>query len=460
MRAVFHCLGLCLAIVLAGCGPSAAAKRAQTLIDAGDYAAAAELAAAELARNPRDGDLWRVRIRAALGQHDAPAAVAHYRAWHDLRGGDDGGAMRMMALTTLWQALESPSAAARIDAIRAVERLELERLADMVAERMTDDDDVVAAAAAIAILRAYPQAPGLATDLLGSDRPEARAIVVEGIGRKVGARAADDLRPLIDDPDPRVRRAVVRALGGIGDRADTEALSKVATGDADAEVRAAALAALARGKRGDLAALARQALGEEHLGVRVAAVALLDASGDDATLTTLLTGADGAIAAHAARALRKKMPVEAAAALDRALGDADWTVRAGALNLAESVVGKDGARRRASAALGDAELEVRLAAARLLDGDPAAIEVFVAALGDVGGRGQAAVDLARLGDERGLAALADLIRATQPSVRLGAARGYGVARRADLGLVVALADEDPRVRVAAAEVILAVVPVD
>jgi tetratricopeptide (TPR) repeat protein len=42
MRAVFHCLGLCLAIVLAGCGPSAAAKRAQTLIDAGDYAAAAD----------------------------------------------------------------------------------------------------------------------------------------------------------------------------------------------------------------------------------------------------------------------------------------------------------------------------------------------------------------------------------------------------------------------------------
>ena len=456
MRSVF----LTILLALAACGPSAAAKRAQTLIDAGDYAGAAQLAAAELEKNPRDGDLWRVRIRAALGQNDAPAAVAHYQTWHGVRGGDDPGAMRMMALTTLWQALESPAAQARIEAIRAVERLELERLADAVAERMTDDDDVVAAAAAIAILRAYPQAPQLATELLTSERPEARAICVDGIGRKIGSRAADDLRPLIDDPDPRVRRAVVRALGAIADRADTERLSRVASGDADADVRAAALSALARGKRGDLSALARQSLAEEHLGIRVAAVGLLDASGDDKTLTTLLTGADVVVAAHAARALAREMPVEAAAALDRAIADADWTVRAGGLNLATSVVGKDGARKRATAALGDAELEVRLAAARLLGDDPKAIEIYVAALSDVGARLQAAIDLAALGDDRGLAALADLVKATQPSVRRGAAGGYGMARRADLGLVVALADEDPLVRVAAAEVILDVVVVE
>lgn len=456
MRAVF----LCLVLALVSCGPSAAAKRAQTLIDAGDYAAAAQLAAAELEKNPKDGDLWRVRIRAALGQHDAPAAVAHYQSWHDLRGGDDPAAMRMMALTTLWQALESPSAQAQIEAIRAVERLELERLADAVAERMTADDDVVAAAAAIAILRAYPQAPGLATELLASERPEARVIVVDGIGRKIGSRAADDLRPLIADPDPRVRRAVVRALGAIADRADTERLSKVATGDGEHDVRAAALSALAKGKRGDLSSLAKSALADEHLGVRVAAVVLLDASGDDQTLTTLLTGSDVVVAAHAARALARDLPVESAAALDRAIGDADWTIRAGALNLAQSVVGKDGARRRAAAALGDAELEVRLAAARLLDGDPKAIEVFVAALSDAAVRLSAAIDLAALGDERGLAALADLIKATQPSVRRGAASGYGMARRADAGLVVALADDDPLVRIAAAEVILDIVPAD
>lgn len=460
MRAAFLSILLAGAVVLGACGPSAAAKRAQTLIDAGDYAGAAQLAAAELEKNPRDGDLWRVRIRAALGQNDAPAAVAHYQAWHDLRGGDDPGAMRMMALTTLWQALESPAAQARIEAIRAVERLELERLADAVAERMTDDDDVVAAAAAIAILRAYPQAPQLATELLASERPEARAICVDGIGRKIGSRAADDLRPLIDDPDPRVRRAVVRALGAIADRADTERLGKVAAGDADPDVRAAALSALAKGKRGDLSALAREALTAEHLGIRVAAVALLDASRDDKTLVSLLTGADLVVAAHAARALARELPVEAAAALDRAIGDADWTVRAGALNLATAVVGKDGARKRATAALGDGELEVRLAAARLLGDDPKAIEVYVAALSDVGARLQAAVDLAALGDDRGLAALADLIEATQPSLRRGAAGGYGMARRADAGLVVALADDDPLVRVAAAEVILDVVPVE
>ena len=456
MRAVF----LCLVLALCACGPSAAAKRAQSLIAAGDYAGAAQLAAAELEKNPRDGDLWRVRIRAALGQHDAPAAVGHYRSWYELRGGDDGGAMRMMALTTLWQGLESPSAPARIAAIRAVERLELQRLADAVAERMTDDDDVVAAAAAIAILRAYPQAPGLATDLLQSERPEARAIVVEGIGKKVGARAADDLRPLIDDPDPRVRRAVVRALGAIGDRNDTERLQKVAAGDDDAEVRAAALSALARGKRGDLSALGKAALADEHLGVRLAGVALLDASGDDATLTTLLTGADLALATHAARALARELPVESAAALDRALADAEWTIRAGALNASQSVVGKDGARRRANAALSDPELEVRLAAARLLGDAPEAIDVLVAGLADPGARLSAAIDLARLGDERGLAALAELVGAAEPGVRRAAASGYGIARKADVGLVPALADEDPLVRITAAEVILDIVPVD
>ncbi|MCA9675372.1 MAG: HEAT repeat domain-containing protein, partial [Myxococcales bacterium] len=223
-------LGLAVAVVAAGCGPSASAKKAQTLIDRGDYAGAADYAASELAKHPGDRDLWRVRIRAALGQHDARGAVALYGQWRGVHGEDDGGTLRMMAMTTIWQALESPSATTRLDAVRAVERLELEPLADKVAALMGDDEDVVAAAAAVAILRSYYQAPHVAGELLGSQDPEARAIAVEGIGRKVGARAGDDLRPLATDHDPRVRRAVAVALGAIAEPRDTELLLEL-TGD-------------------------------------------------------------------------------------------------------------------------------------------------------------------------------------------------------------------------------------
>lgn len=448
---------LVLLLATACGGPSAAARRAQTLVDAGDYAGAAQLAEAELASNPRDGDLWRVRMRAALGQNDATAAVAHYHAWRALRGSDDPAAMRMMAMTTLWQALESPSVDARVAAIQAVERLEIEQLADAVADRMADDEDLVAAAAAIAILKSFPQAPQLATDLLRSDDAGARAICVEGIGRKVGARAADDLRALADDGDAGVRRAVVRALAAIADPADTELLTQMA-GDQDTEVRAAALTALARGKRGDQTALAISALTDEHLGVRLAAVKLLGGAGARSQLAALLTGADLVIAAHAARELARDLPTEAAAALDRALADADWTIRAGALNLAQAVVGKDGMRRRAAGALDDQELAVRLAAARLLGDASRATAIFAEALGDASLRIGAAIDLARLGDPRGLDTLDQLV--TDDSTALAAASGYAAARRLAGGVVTALASPNPAVRLAAAESILRVARVE
>lgn len=457
MRAV-HALLACL-LALPACGPSAAARRAQTLIDAGDYAGAAKLAEAELASHPDDGDLWRVRIRASLGQHDARSAVVAYEQWRARRGSDDPTAMRMMAMTTMWQALESPSAQARLAAIQAVERLEIEALADSVADHMGDDEDVVAAAASIAILHAFPQAPHVATDLLGSSDPAARRIVVAGLGRKE-KRAADDIRAMADDPDAVVRRAVAQALGSLKDPADTEALTELATDDDD-DVRAAALNALAQGKRGDLSALGREHLGDAHLGVRLAALRLLAAAGATKELVPLLTGEDAAMAGHAARALAKTMPAEAMAALDRILGDEDWTVRAGGLNLASSVVGAAGARERAVAALRDAELDVRVTAARLLATDDGrAIDVFVEALAEPGLRLEAAIDLATRGDARGLDTLDALVVDAEPGTRIAAAGAYSRARAIHAGAVTALADDNPAVRIAAAESILDVVPAD
>lgn len=458
-----------LVCALLGCGPSPAVRHARGLLDRGDYAGAAAYAEAELGRAPRDGALWRVRIRAALGLYDADEAVALYRRWRELRGADDPAAIRMMASTTLWQALASPSAEVRREAIAIVERLELEPLAEAVADRMADDDDAVAAAAAVAVLTAYPQAPLLATELLASADPVARAICVAGIGRKVGARAADDLRPLAGDPDPRVRRAVIDALAPLRAAVDGPRLLALAADD-DAGVRADALRALARARGVDDAAATargRAALADDDLGVRLAAVELLGARRDAAALAAALDADDLAVAAHAARALRRAGAADAAAeralagraaaALDRALADPAWHVRAGALNLAASVLGAEAARARHAAALADPAPEVRLAAARLLRDDPRAVAVLDALLAEPATAAGAAAALARRGEARGLAALDALAVDADAQRRRAALAGYAEARRLSIGAVAALADPAPGQRLAAAALLLELV---
>jgi hypothetical protein len=133
-------------------------------------------------------------------------------------------------------------------------------------------------------------------------------------------------------------------------------------------------------------------------------------------------------------------------------------VRAAALNAAQVIAGKGPARERAEKALADEHLGVRLAAARLLGDDPRALAVLVEALGQADVALTAAIDLARRGDPRGLDALDRLVEAGgEPPARRAAADAYLQARRASVGVVVALADDDPVVRIAAAEAILTVV---
>lgn len=442
-----------LAALTAACGPPAGVKRAQSLLDRGDFRGAATAADEELGKTPGDGQLVRIRIRAALGLGDARDAVTRYRAWREARGGqDDLAALRTMAMTTLWQGLTSPSAQVQVQAIRAIERLEIEAFARDVGERMGDDDDVVAAAAAVAVLRAFPQAPDVATEMLASPDPAARAIAVEGIGRKVGKHAAEDLRLAAVDRDPRVRAAAIAALAGLADLADTGRLTEAAS-DASAEVRAAALRGLARGKRGDLGSVAEAALADPTLGVRLAAVELLVASRGKDAARPLLVHADAMVAAYAARALRDG--AAGAAAIDRALADDDWTVRAGAVNLAEVALGKDAARVRAERAAADPVVGVRVAAARLLAylGDrPRAIALYAAALAAEAptDRVGAAAELAALGDPRGPSALAELAATDDPGVRRHVITAHRAARVITPGLWSALADDDAGNRIDAA----------
>lgn len=452
-------LVLIVSLLLAACGPSAAAKRAQTMLDRGDYQGASEYAGGELARSPGDAQLQRIRLRALLGMGDAKTAVAEYGAWRARRGEDDLAALRTMAMTTIWQGLTSPSAQLKLQAIRAIERLELEPLAEDVGRAMGDDSDVVAAAAAVAVLRAFPQAPEVADQMLRSEDPAARAIAVEGIGRKVRGYAADALRPLLADPDARVRAAAATAVGMVKDEADTERLAKLAA-DPSAEVRAAALRALAQGDRARAArqAVIGRALADESLAVRLAAVALAARIGKDA-VRPMLEHADPMVAASAAKQVGDR--AAAVAVFDRALLAEDPTVRAGVVNLLGGALDKGAAIARAEKARGDADVRVRIAAARALaylDRNAPAIETFAQVAADAqidaGERAGAAAELVRLGDPRGAPILEQLAASEDPSVRRAVVLAHLGAGTITPGLWVGLADDQAATRLDAAAALL------
>lgn len=442
-----------LGLVLAAAGCSARAKRSVSLYEAGDYTGAARAADEGLAAHPGDHGLWQMRIRAALALGDADGVAKAYAEYRRHYGTDDEDLLRDLAAATLRQALGSPSAKLKLVAIEAVASAEIQDLADLVAERMGDDDDRVAAAAAAAILRGYHQAPQVLDQMLRSEEPEARRIAVEGVGKKVGALALVDLRKAADDPDPRVRRAAIRWLGQLKDKSpETAEMLERQLRHQDEGVRAAAAVAAGRIGTGNLTAIAQRALADHALSVRLAAVDLLRAAKRTTELTALAEDGDPTVALEASLALSDR--ARAAKALERAAAAEKWPIRAGALNNAVRVSGKQAAAALAMKLAKDPELGVRLAAARVLAyaGErDAATELFVAALATESAL-SAAGDLARLGDERGLRALEAAVRDRThgADARASAAAAHQSARRVTPGLVAALADPSGVVRVEAA----------
>ncbi len=444
------------AVVLALSTTGACASRATrsvALYEAGDYAGAARAADEGLARHPGDDDLWRMRIRAALAQGDAANVAKSYAAYHQQRGDHDNELVRELSVATLGQALASPSAKLKISAIQAVQAAELEVLAEQVTERMGDDDDRVAAAAAVAVLRAHPQAPQIAADMLRSEEPEARRIAIEGIAKKVGKLAVVDLQKAATDADPRVRRAAIRWLGMLKDKDAVTVLTRRMK-DPDEAVRAASASALAQIGVGNLAAFGKQALADRALAVRLAGIELLEAAKRTDVLAQIAeTEADPMVATEAA--IAAKRPDLAGKAIERALTDERWTIRAGAANLVVRALGTERGVEIARRLLADKELGVRLAAARVLahGGDkPGAAVVFAEALASEDFMLQAASDLAAQKDPRGIAALDAAVRDPRRSVdaRAAAAAAHRGARQITPGLVAALADSSGVVRVEAA----------
>ncbi len=446
-----------IVLALALLTPAACASRAKhsvSLYESGDYAGAMRAADEGLASHPDDDGLWAMKVRAALALGDAAGVAKAYQGYIDHRSDLDKELLTDLATATIGQALASPSVKLKIAAIEAVERLELHPLTDAVADRLEDRDDRVAAAAAVAVLKGIPGAAQIADDLTRSENADARRIVIDGIGRKVGKLAAADLEKAASDKDARVRRVAVRWLGMIKDKDAVEILTKRMR-DHDEGVRAAAAGALARIGIGNLADLGKQALADHMLSVRLAGIDLLVAAKRDAELVALVDDKDPMVGLGAAIAVKGAHPELAQKAVDRALAAEEWTARAGAANMMRSALGKDEARATAQRLLADTAVGVRLAAARVLvhAGDKeAARPIFAAAITDAELGVQAAADLADLGDPAGVAALSafTLDPSRSPEQRAMAAAAHRSAHRVTPGLVAALADSSGVVRIEAA----------
>ncbi|HET6613285.1 MAG TPA: HEAT repeat domain-containing protein [Kofleriaceae bacterium] len=412
-------------------------------------------------------------IAAQIAAGDGPGAAAAFAQLD----GDGAKVAADLAFVTLDRALASSSPAIRARAIDIVASHEIEPLADEVAGLLGDPDDDVAAAASVALLRSHPAAGRVASDLLDSASDSARAKVVAGIGRKVGARAHAELVVALSDPAARVRRAAAMALGGLGEAGDGAALWAVATGDPDGRVRSAALRAVARlpAADGDVRG-ALAALDDPYLGARQAAVSVLAARKALAELSAAARGADLHVAVAAALAVHRLGGASAAPVLSRALHSPLWTVRAAALASVKPGAGHREALSLAASAMVDDRVEVRLAAAKALASlgqvDRARAE-FLAILEGPGSsltregdpstspsQRSAAAALVRLGDPHGAKFLASLAGARDPRVRGAAIAALSAADTVPPALIAALADPTAGIRLDAAASILTIAPLD
>jgi HEAT repeat protein len=231
-------------------------------------------------------------------------------------------------------------------------------------------------------------------------------------------------------------------------------------------VRGQALAGLATlGDRGALGVVA-QSLEDPSLGVRLAALGALVRLGRNEiasqTLPRLLAlaaprdgGPDRFLALRAAVQLSRAGRMTAALpAVRAAAADRDASLRAAAMNAAGEL-GADGAAL-AQAHLRDPDLDVRLAAARaVIAGGQrnAALPILVAALATPR-RLDAADELARLGDARGVDALRASARAADTDERHLAILLLAPLPAGKGTLIAALSDRDAAVRLDAAGALL------
>ena len=444
-------------LVLASCSAAPrGVEHAQKLLDEGDFVAAERAADQELARLPDNRTLWHIKIRAPMERGDSVRGVDGYMKWHRLRHSYDDAAMRHMAIAVLRRGLVDPAAEVRKAAVKAAARLRLPSLTERVAALIDDRDEGVAATATVAMLGRSGHARRRAESLLASADAGIRAVVVAGVGRKLGER--EWLRAALDDESAAVRRAAVSGLGSLA--ADGDRLRLLARNDPDGTVRAAAMSALRSFSGAASWEVARQGLGDPYIGARLAALSVVASSSNGRALVAQMArSTDYYLALRAAVALRKAGGEAPAETVAGALAHRTWPVRVAALNALGEIVPASEAVALAEPLLGDPRLEVALAAARVsarLGRSAAAAQLYYRVLS--GPREElrliAATELVRMDDDRGARGLALLGKSRSPATRRAAALAHRFTDNVSLPLVEVLADADAGVRIAAAETML------
>lgn len=248
------------------------------------------------------GAVGRARAAATLGM------VRDLESIDDLaaRLGDRDPEVRFVAARSLGQIRDSRCVAPLLDSLTARRALPLSTVSMWV-------------------LAIGPVAVDPLRDALGGDEPLARAVATELLGRLGALAAADDLIAALGDPHPRTRSRAARSLGLIGaPRAVAPLLAVSADGDNPAELRRAAVGALAAIEDPSTIGALAEMLGDADHGVAHAAAQALSRLGPGGRdqLEFAVAGAApdngsngevpaGGAAAHAAEALARMALAEA-----------------------------------------------------------------------------------------------------------------------------------------------------
>jgi len=379
--------------------------------------------------------------------------------------GDDAR-VRRQAESVVWGAMAAPSPELRVEATRIAADVADPMLDRGLGARLGDPSPSVRATAAAALVRETPLAAAALQQIFDGSDADAKVIAIDAIGALDDGKAL--LPKLAADADVRVRARVATAIAQWKPEGARALLDKLLR-DEDPGVRGQALAGLAR--LGDRSALGEitGALEDPSLGVRLAALGALVRVGRDAVGNQLLALAAGPQASSASAPSNKEryVALRAAVQLSRvgragaalpavraAAEDRDPALRAAAMNAAGEL-GPQGCAL-ALAHLSDPDVDVRLAAARAAAAGgrhDRALPVLVSAL-ETPRRLDAADELARLGDPRGLGVLQSAARSPDVRERRTALALLAPLSDGRAALVAALGDGDAGIRLDAAGALL------
>lgn len=290
--------------------------------------------------------------------------------------------------------------------------------------------------------------------LVESLRNNRRVIQVRRVCALIGAPIVPALVELLDHASPRVRQQATICLRKIGRQARAAVPALLGSlKDPHAAVREAAAKALKDigPEAGTDTSLLREALADEHHGVRSAAAQVLgsmrarpDVAGE---LERQLASSNPGVRTTAIAALGQLASAEAVGPLDRMLDDPLPEIRIAAVRALGKMPKVGAAIAPLCRALGDADANVRLAAAEqfgLFGHTPndEAIAPLRQALGDVSAkvRQQAAVALQR-GGKRSVSAIPELIgnlAHEDVGVRLAVVQALGHVGKDEPGVLAAL----------------------